>query len=237
MTNEPERFFGRLDAHGVGDDQDVAYSMSMALPAIPVVLPNFRYWPHFFPALDQGQTSTCVAHALKHWMQAAPVIQTSPTKPPFPKQVYRDLVLLDEWPSNDGEATAPDSGLVSGTSVRAAFKWAQGHKYVTEYRWALNPADLAQWVLTKGPVVIGVGWFDGMMNPDGQGFLYPVGALRGGHSVCVIGRNQIRGDYTILNSWGPMWGRGGRARIKDADLNRLIFEQGGEAAAGLEVRI
>ena len=231
MTIEPERSFGRLVAHGLGNDQDALYSMRVALPAAPVWLPNFRYWPHFFAPSDQGSQSTCVAHALKHWMQTAPVIQTSPSKPPFQIDLYREIALIDEWPQND------NGDLTWGTSVRAAFKWAQAHGYVTEYRWALNPTDLSEWLLTKGPVVVGIGWFDGMMVPDATGMVVPTGTFRGNHAVLVLGRNRARGDYTLLNSWGTTWGRNGRARIKDADLNRLIFEQGGEAAAGLEVRL
>ena len=174
----------------------------------------------------------CVAHALKHWMMLAPTVQTSPKRPPFPRDIYDDLILIDEWTANDS-----DPSRSFGTSVRAAFKWAQRAGYVGEYRWALNAQDLIEFVSLVSPVQIGIGWFDGMMVPDAQGFIHPTGAYRGGHSVLVVGRNNIRHDYTILNSWGTGWGRNGRARILDDELHRLIFEQGGEAAAGLERRL
>ena len=234
MINHPERHFGRIAAHDLGDDRDVLYSMRLALPP-PVRLPEYRYWPNVWGPLDQGATSTCVPHALKHWMLPAPVVQTRPDRQPFPYDVYRDLVLIDEWPDNDGGAL-PGQSLNFGTSVRAAFKWAQHAGYVSEYRWAQNMADLSEWLLTKGPVVIGCGWFEDMMAPNVNGFIDPTGTFKGGHAACIVGHNARRGDYTILNSWGSSWGRNGRARISGSDLERLIFEQGGEAVAGLEVR-
>lgn len=227
---------GRIAAHNLGNDQDAAYPMSMAF-TVDVPLPNWRYWSHFFGPLDQLATGTCVLHAVKHWMQAAPVVQTSPRRPPFPYDMYRQVVLLDEWFDNDHEATQPDSQLFFGTSVRAAFKWLQGRGYVGNYLWAQNPDQLQRFVLTQGPVVIGIPWHEGMFLPDEHGFIQPDGAVAGGHSVLVIGHNKVRGDYTILNSWGPNWGSNGRARIKSADLHKLIFDSWGEAAAGIETRL
>jgi hypothetical protein len=239
MTTDASQFyFGRIPAHGVGDDKDALYSMRVALPEAPVApLPRFRYWPQVWGPLDQGRTSTCVAHALKAWMMTAPVVQTRPDRPPHPFEMYREFVKLDEWAFNDFEATGPDSGLQFGTSVRAAFKWAQSKGFVSEYRWALNRYDLAEWVLTKGSVVIGVNWTEGMMNPDAAGFVWADGRYLGGHSVCIVGHNRERGDYTFLNSWGANWGRNGRARIKAELLEMLLFQQGGEAVAGLETRL
>lgn len=235
MTDPGRVSFGRIDAHGLGEDQDAAYPMRLALE-VPPAPPLYNYWDYAWKPLNQLATGTCVAHGLKGWMLATPIVQTSPTTAPMPYLMYRDIVLLDEWAENDQEAHGPDDGLQFGTSVRAAFKWAQMHGYVAEYRWASNIEDVALWIATKGPVVAGTLWYEGMMDVDAQGYIHPTGGILGGHCYVIFGVNFDRRDFTILNSW-PDFGiaNTGRARITFDDLDRLLFREGGEAAAGLEV--
>lgn len=223
----PERAFGRIAAP---DERDNAFPLRAALPR-RVALPTSRYWHLSYPPLDQGATSTCVGHGGKHWMLVGPVIQTRPQIAPTAFDLYRECTKVDEFPANDG------GDLSYGTSVRALFKVLSALDLIDEYRWAQTMDDVRDFVSTQGPLVIGVNWYEGMMEPDARGYIAPTGKAVGGHCVVVIGRNNKRGESTILNSWGR-WGRtgNGRALIRDPDLERLIFAEGGEAAAGLEVR-
>lgn len=229
MVSPEERAFGRLPAHGVGNDQDRAFPLRAAIMALP--LPDYKYWPFFVKPLDQGATGTCVGHGAKSWMLSAPIVQTKRDGPPSPFDLYRDSCLVDEWPGND------DGDLNFGTSVRAMFKALQTRGLVAEYRWAMNMQDVIDWVLLHGPLVIGVNWYEGMLHPDAKGYIEPTGTLVGGHCVLIVGHNHTRGDFTIINSWGDWGPKHGRALIRAVDLNRLLFTEGGEAAAGLEVML
>ena len=56
----------------------------------------------------------------------------------------------------------------------------------------------------------------------------------GGHEYVVNGidLNPTDGSepyYRLKNSWGKGWGKGGTARFKLADLEKLIFEGWGDA--------
>lgn len=48
----------------------------------------------------------------------------------------------------------------------------------------------------------------------------------GGHEIAVVGINTHLERVTLLNSWGPSWGRNGRAYLKFADLDALLQAQG-----------
>jgi hypothetical protein len=231
MTEPEEVNFGRLPAHGLGEDKDEQYPLRALLPR-RVELPRYKYWSFFHQPLDQGSYGTCVGHGGKHWMLAAPIVQTKPTAPPTAVDLYRECLPIDEWAGNDG------GDMYFGTSVRALFKVLKNRGLVSEYRWALSPDDVREWVSLKGPLVIGVNWYAGMMNPDSLGYLNLTGGVIGGHCVIIIGTNNVRRDYTILNSWGR-WGikGNGRALITHDAMNRLIFSEWGEAAAGLETRL
>jgi hypothetical protein len=226
--------FGRLPAHGLGDDQDEAYPLRGVLPAVAVALPPYKYWSNFYKALDQGATGTCVGHAAKQWMLAGPVRQTTPTADPSAFQLYLEACKNDEWPENDY------GDLMFGTSVRAMFKVLQKRGLLTEYRWAQSIADVRDFVSLKGPIVVGSWWYEGMFWPDAEGVITPTGSRAGGHAYLIIGTRVTdtgEREYRILNSWGPDWGERGRAWISEEDLDRLIFAEGGEAAAGIETRI
>ena len=236
VTKPPqEERLGRLPS---ADPRDAQYPLRAALPR-RVTLPRSKYWANFStPPLDQLDTGTCVAHGLKNWMLTAPVIQTKRDGPPQPYTMYRGIILLDEWTQNDIEAAGPDSGLQFGTSIHAMARWAQAEGYIAgDYRWSMTNQDTIDWVSVKGPMVIGVNWYGGMFNPDANGYLNLEGGIAGGHCVAIVGVNNVRKDFTILNSWGR-WGieGKGRALVRFSDMARLL-EEAGEFMTGLEVRL
>ncbi|MEP6675389.1 MAG: C1 family peptidase [Ferruginibacter sp.] len=46
----------------------------------------------------------------------------------------------------------------------------------------------------------------------------------GGHAMCVIGYNDSRQAFQVMNSWGPEWGDNGTAWIKYADFKNFVRE-------------
>jgi hypothetical protein len=88
---------GRLPAP---DPQDAKYPMRAVLPREP--LPAYRYWPRM-SILDQEQTGTCVAHAWMSLHQGSPVrFKADAAFSAY--DLYRRIVLQDEWAENDGTA-------------------------------------------------------------------------------------------------------------------------------------
>jgi len=42
----------------------------------------------------------------------------------------------------------------------------------------------------------------------------------GGHAVCLVGYDEARQSFLVMNSWGPRWGKGGFAWIHYRDMGR-----------------
>ncbi len=187
-------------------------------------------------ALDQGATSQCVAYAWEQYLASSPV------KNKFykdPASLYREAQLVDEWP---GEEPAYE-----GTSVRAGAKVLQAAGYIKEYSWAFDVQTAINYVLTTGPVVLGIDWHISMFYPfefgkDKQQFIRTGGGVVGGHAIFWKGVNLKRpcwcgepGAARLLNSWSASWGDGGKVWICLKELDKLI-QSWGECSMATELK-
>jgi hypothetical protein len=215
------------------DARDHEYLMAARLPRKAQNLPVSKSWPIDPVVLDQGPTSACVGHACRNFLRCAPVR----TKAPHPSQwdIYRGAVLLDPFADNDDEAKLPDGdpGMDSGTTVRAGMKYLASQDLVESYHWAFSLQPAIEWLLTKGPLVIGVNWYDSMFEPDSSGHISiaPGAKIVGGHSVLLRTCNQRTALVGGPNNWGKRWAKLGSFTLSFKDLERLIREDGEVCAA------
>lgn len=187
-----------------------------------------RLWDHG-PILDQGREGACVGFAWAAEAFATPVpVDLTRLKDHVPQDgnlfaryLYGMAQQIDEW---EGEG-------YSGTSVLAGAKATANTNLLREYRWAFNVDELADAVISVGPAVIGIPWFEGMYSAPG-GILTRSGALVGGHALLVLGyhpeskRIPGRATFTLVNSWGADWGDQGLAEITVEDLAALLADRG-----------
>jgi hypothetical protein len=203
------------------DSRDRLHLMAAVLiPAAP--RPAFRYYASG-GVLDQGPTSSCVGHAWRAWMSAAPVMTKAG---PDAFKIYDEAKFVDEWPGEDYD----------GTSVRGGAKVLYTAGYIASYVWAWDAETVADFILSgQGTVVMGTEWTYAMFEPDAKGFLHPTGPIAGGHAWLLVGYSRTRGVFRMQNSWGREWSQNGRAWITGEDLQTLI-RWDGEAAAAVEQR-
>lgn len=165
--------------------------------------------------LDQGQEGACVGFAFAHEASARPV-KVHDVTGDIASSVYVRARQLDEWEGED----------YSGTSILAGVKACKEIGWYREYRWAFGLDDMLLAIGYKGPVVLGVNWYAGMVTPDADGVIHVEGELLGGHAILAngvsIGKKMVR----LHNSWGPDWGIRGECFIGFDDLRRLLQEQG-----------
>jgi hypothetical protein len=217
----------RLDWRSRHDPRSLSYGVRARLEASAPIVDHL--WP-VGPVLDQGAEGACVGCAVA---DASNVLElaglTRPRSGPVTlegaEHLYKRAQQLDEVPGED----------YTGTSVLAGMQAGVEAGLFGGYLWAFGTKDIAQAVLQRGPVVIGIPWLSGMYETGPGGLVVVEGDDVGGHCLAVVGIRQKGpqgqpGPYFIwLNSWGPDYGAGGLGYVHHRDLAGLLHGRG-EAA-------
>ena len=172
---------------------------------------------------DQGVEGACVAYSLGHELAARPSEVKGINDKFLKEEIYWNAQRNDPWSGGSYPGARP---VYEGTSVLAGVKEVVKRGYCEEYRWAFNTYDALYSIGHNGPAVIGVTWFTGMMNPDGNGFIHPTGMIVGGHCVLVRAVNVVKRFVTIRNSWGKSWGVNGECYLSFEDFNTILQNDG-----------
>lgn len=206
------------------DLRDLAHPMKAALPQR--VSQSTKYWQGGM-VLDQGNLPQCVAYAWTGFLLAAPIMDKAvKLGGDYEQKLYTRAQQLDEWP---GEG-------YDGTSVRAGAKALQEQGRLKEYVWAKHADEVRRFVLDRGPVILGIDWYEEMFYPTSKGFITIGGQIAGGHAIEIIGYSDALDAFRLIQSWGPSWGQKGRCWLSFDDLDKLITD-GGEACSAVEQKL
>lgn len=167
------------------------------------------------PVENQLQTPHCVGFAGWQWLM------TKPQSLPLPADLNGDE-LYYECKVINGEPRAED-----GSDSRALMKALATEGLVRSYHWAQRPGDITDWILSKGPVLFGTPWTEGMFSPNGTGRIRPTGSVAGGHEYLGHGYDPKTRLVKCCNSWGEGWGQKGHFYIHITDLWSLIVGTSG----------
>ena len=141
----------------------------------------------------------------------------------------KGVVGFNDFPYDDQDCSRqPSSGLWD----EAAHNKMHGFTRLTDGANAdvISIRAIKEHLAKDAPVVIGmmVGgtfmqdmmhkdtWAPNNVDMSQQGY--------GGHALCVIGYNDSRQAFQIMNSWGPDWGDNGVAWVKYADFKHFVRE-------------
>lgn len=206
------------------DPRDHQHLMAERFDVVPVISRR-RPWK-LGQRLDQGQTPRCVGYGSRGGILDASPIMDKPDWGVSADQIYLEANANDEW-----SPTPHD-----GTSVRAGAKVLQKYNIIGEYVWAFDEPTVRKWVTTRGPVVLGTDWYEGMFNPRKPHYVLELtGSIAGGHCWFVYWYSALHDWYYMANSWGDSWADKGTAKIMRNDLARLIAQQG-EALTTVELK-
>jgi len=187
-----------------------------------------RMWalPTLFP-LDQGEEGACVGFGWAAELGSLPVQYR--VSNPYAFELYEAARREDRRMGNDWS---------EGASVLAGAKVCKRAGMVGSYSWAFNVDQIIDAISQRGPVVLGVNWYESMYETDEDFKVVIDGELVGGHCITAFGyQKTYRGEECIawINSWGPAYGTYGVGYLPVSGLERLMSE-GGEACIATDIR-
>ncbi len=234
-----------LDRRRNFDEKSREFPIRALLPVAATGEPALRsytwscgVWLNQCPAdPDKRCGGGCAGMATAAEAAASPVVVPGVTED-LAWRIYDLAQRYDEWAE-----TPPEEG----TSVLAALKAARELGLIDEFRWAFGLRDLVTAIGLKGPAILGVDWFDGMMEPDADGWLHVEGAYGGGHAILA---RQVRFVFLaprVPKVWANVdheksyvglhqsWGNSKLQKISFSELDFLL-ERRGEAAIPIRRR-
>lgn len=172
--------------------------------------------------LDQGREGACVGFAYTHDAAARPA-EVPGTTDALARDFYHQIQHVDPW---NGCYLGHDGARYDGTSVLSGAQVMQKLGFFKEYRWAFGIDDVLMTLAYRGPVILGINWYNGMYAPNAEGYITPTGQIMGGHAILARGYSHKYERVLLKNSWGRDWGRDGDCYISVEDLSRLLQEDG-----------
>lgn len=194
-------------------DKDKHYPLSTLMGA-PTSVPVSKVWRPG-PVNDQGHTNGCVGYSCFKFLTSEPVVTPEELRI-TEDDIYLEARRNDEFP---GEAD-------EGTSVRAGLDTLKRHGFIGGYFWTKDHREAVEYMLTMGPLELGINWYADMFNPDSQGVIHPGGGIAGGHAIFCYAADWQNRMLTLRNSWGPDWGMSGDCLLSFNDFDRLLQENG-----------
>lgn len=186
----------------VPDERDRFYAGSMVHKA---TYERSKYWPA--PFFEGGQDKFSVGVAWYHWWLSNRNKIRPLEQPLTPYDFYR----------------AGTSTEYEGSTIRGGARLLREGKHIQGYYWANETAELANYLLNFGPVVVGSSWYEGMMVPDREtGIITKSGEYQGEHAYVVDGINLRTGIVRIKNAWGKGWGLEGHGYIDLDEFDELF---------------
>lgn len=193
---------------------DVRSRMFAAMrPEIETKPPISKTWD-LDKLLDQGMTPRCVGYSAAHELRAGPVVVSATAQ--TADEIYFLAQKRDQYEGEDYD----------GTSLLGGAKAMKELGLIDGYEWCFGLRDLVMTVGYRGPVQIGINWYEGMSNPGPDGLMQPTGEMEGGHAIIVLGVN-VDLKYAILpNTWGPRFGVNGTGFLTFSALEFLLSQHG-----------
>lgn len=218
-------------------------SLHFAAGVLPMSAIQTVQWTRRAPIFNQGQLGSCTGNAGTGLLGTDRAGQTGATSvtitdtaaaaskgtftagthvldETFAVSLYSLATKMDPYA---GQYPPTDTGS-DGLSIAKALKLLG---LADSYSHAFSQQALDS-ALQFGPVIIGVEWLNSMFDTDTAGVIKvdASSGVAGGHEIEITGLDVAQGLYTVANSWGESWGKGGYGYFRATDMAWLLSQQG-----------
>lgn len=186
------------------------------------------YGPKASPVRDQGEEGTCVGFAaacgMKEYQEQLDYEKFIELSPRF---LYNECKKIDGMPDAEGTTIRTAMKVLKQKGVcrekfwpyipeqkdrarKGAVSDAKKFRVIT-YARIINLNELRLSLHAKGPCVIGVNVFEGMLEPKAGIVPMPKRdeTALSGHAICAVGYDDVKKLIKFKNSWSKKWGKDG----------------------------
>lgn len=222
------------------DDRD--YLMRAYLP-VAKLPKKIDYTPKLSPVRDQGDEGICVGFAMatgmKEYQEFLDYEKFILLSPRF---VYSEAKKIDGMPQEDGTTIRSGMQALKNKGVCQEEFWpytpyqkakarkgavSNAKKFcIMAYARILNLNELRLSLAAKGPCVIGIEVFEGMMKTK-TGLVPMPGkneTALGGHAICAVGYDDKKKAVKFKNSWSDQWGQKGYGFLPYAYIEGYMMD-------------
>jgi len=218
------------------------FLMRAYLPAVKIP-DRLDYTEKMSPVRDQGDEGTCVAFAsvvgMKEYQEKLDYNRSVELSSRF---LYQECKKIDGMPDTEGTSVRiavkvlKKAGVcrenlcpyvphqkpkITGRAVGDAKRFR-----VISYARILNLDDMRLSLAAKGPCVVGVVVFEGMMTAKTGLVPMPKKGERslGGHAICPVGYDDRKKLIKFKNSWSEKWGLAGYGFLHYAYIEKYLMD-------------
>ena len=222
------------------DKRDYLMRAYLPLAKVPV---KIDYTQKASPVRDQGESGTCVGFACATGMKEyQELIDYSKLIILSPRFVYEECKKVDGMPGAEGTTLRAAMQVLKKRGVCREKYWPYAwHQKIKRKRGAVKNAkkfrvktyarildlnELRMSVASKGPCVMGVKVYQGMM--DTKTGLIPMPGKKeyslGGHAICIVGYDDKKSLVKFKNSWSDKWGNKGYGFLHYEYIERFMMD-------------
>lgn len=179
---------------------------------------------------NQRSVSSCVAHALAAVVEYFNFIQEKTDTTMSTEFIYgnrinhiytdKGMIIRDALENLRKYGTCPNSSMPGNIEVPEAIRRfnqdalgvipAAYPNRITNYCSLYKKNDMKLWLMTKGPIVFSVKWYENYwLTVNNELHFDEKSEPSGYHCMVIYGWNKE--GWLFQNSWGNTWGDGGRA--------------------------